>query len=196
MDIHWIFQSQDPALRKFRHGAWRLGGLVDRMKLHPTTEEARVVLAATRLQLAEQLAEIKDSPFLAAYKPDQVRRLLKGDWRIGWSWAEEAARAGFNEKYFRNVYSHFCDYAHCSYISSLQMEQVNTLAAHRMLGVAPLQTCVHVIARAIAFYQELFPGSQATVGAAAEKARKVACYWSFTGSYIDHLFEDSSQSEE
>ncbi|WP_375149443.1 hypothetical protein [Pseudomonas inefficax] len=115
------------------------------------------MLAATRLQLAEQLAEIKDSPFLAAYKPDQVRRLLKGDWRIGWSWAEEAARAGFNEKYFRNVYSHFCDYAHCSYISSLQMEQANTLAAHRMLGVAPLQTCVHVIARAIAFYQDESP---------------------------------------
>ena len=61
---------------------------------------------------------------------------------------------------------------------------------------SPLQTCVHVIARAIGFYQELFPGSRATIDAASEEVRKVANYWSFTGSDVDHLFEDSSQGEE
>lgn len=72
--FHWIFQSQDPALRKFRHGVWRLGGLRDRLKLHPSTDEARETISKTRLQVIEQVAEIEASPFLGDYKPEQTIR--------------------------------------------------------------------------------------------------------------------------
>ncbi|KJK07860.1 DUF5677 domain-containing protein [Pseudomonas tussilaginis] len=188
--FHWIFQSKDPALRRFRHGVWRLGGLMDRLKLHPSTDQARVTLQTTRLQAAEQIAEIEASSYLGDYKPEQAKRLLKGDWRVGWSWTDEAVRAGFHKKYFQNVYSHFCGYAHSSYISSMQMGEAQSMEDQRMLALVALQTAVHVMARAVAFYAELFPRGRSVLEAASEEARKVAYFWGFTGEDMDHLFEE------
>jgi len=188
--FHWIFQSKDPALRKFRHGVWRLGGLMDRLKLHPSTDKARETIEATRLQAAQQIAEIEASSYLGDYKPDQVKRLLKGDWRIGWSWADEAVRAGFHKKYFQNVYSHFCGYAHSSFISSMQMGEAQSMEDQRVLGLVALQTTVHVIARAVAFYAELFPRGQAVLDMASAEAQRVAYFWGFTSEDMDHLFEE------
>lgn len=188
--FHWIFQSQDPALRKFRHGVWRLGGLRDRLKLHPSTDEARETISKTRLQVIEQVAEIEASPYLSDYKPEQAKRLLKGEWRVGWSWTDEAVRAGFHKKYFQNVYSHFCGYAHSSYISSLQMGEAQSMDDQRMLALVALQTVVHVMARAVAFYAELFPRGRSVLDAASEEAQKVAYFWGFTGEDMDHLFDE------
>lgn len=188
--FHWIFQSQDPALRKFRHGVWRLGGLMDRLKLHPSTDQAREALRVARLQAADQIAEIEPSPFLGSYSPDQVKRLMKGDWRVGWSWTDEAVRAGFSRKYFQNVYSHFCGYAHTSYISSMQMGQAQSIEDQRMLGLVALQTCVHVLARAIAFYAELFPKGRTALDTSSEQARNVAYFWGFTSVDMDPLYEE------
>lgn len=190
--FHWIFQSQDPALRRFRHAVWRLGGLMDRLKLHPSTDQAREALKVTRLQAADQIAEIEPSPFLCTYSPDQVKRLMKGDWRVGWSWTDEAVRAGFSKKYFQNVYSHFCGYAHTSYISSMQMGQAQSIEDQRMLGLVALQTCVHVLARAIAFYAELFPKGRIALEASPEQARNVACFWGFTNVEMDPLYDEPS----
>ncbi len=188
--FHWIFQSKDPALRRFRHGVWRLGGLMDRLKLHPSTEQARDAIRRTRLQAAEQIAEIEASPYLGDYRPEQAKRLLKGNWRVGWSWTDEAVRAGFHKKYFQNVYSHFCGYAHSSYISSMQMGEAQSVEDQRMLALVALQTSVHVMARAVAFYAELFPRGRAVLEAAPEEAQKVACFWGVTGDDMDHLFDE------
>jgi len=193
--FHWIFQSKDPALRKFRHGVWRLGGLMDRLKLHPSTDKARETIEATRLQTAQQIAEIEASPYLGDYKPDQAKRLLKGDWRIGWSWTDEAVRAGFHKKYFQNVYSHFCGYAHSSFISSMQMGEAQSMDDQRMLGLVALQTTVHVMARAVSFYADLFPRGRATLGASSEESKKVAYFWGFTGADMDHLYEGTRECQ-
>lgn len=187
--FHWIFQGQDPALRKFRHGVWRLGGLTDRLKLHPVTDQGREIIKVTRLQVTQQIAEIEASPYLGEYKPEQIKRLLKGDWRIGWSWTDEAVRASFNRNYFQNVYSHLCGYAHSSYISSTQMGKAQSLELQGMLGSMALQTCVHVVAKAVSFYADLFPRGRAALEAAPEEARKVASAWRFTGSDMEHLYD-------
>ncbi|MBD8730986.1 DUF5677 domain-containing protein [Pseudomonas sp. CFBP 13710] len=188
--FHWIFQSQDPGLRKFRHGVWRLGGLRDRLRLHPSTEQAKETIDATRLQVAQQVAEIEASPYLGDYKPEQAKRLLKGDWRVGWSWTDEAVRAGFNKKYFQNVYSHFCGYAHSSYISSMQMGEAQSLEDQRMLALVALQTSVHVMARTVAFYAELFSRGRAILESAPAEAQKAVYFWGFTSEDMDHLFDE------
>lgn len=121
--FHWIFESPDPSMRKFRHCAWRLGGLIERLKLHPSTPEGRDALRKTRLQAAELKAELGSSEHLSAYSDKHSKRLLAGDWRIGWSWTSQAIRSGFHEKYIQNLYSHFSGYAHSSYISSMQMSR-------------------------------------------------------------------------
>ncbi|MFR0675499.1 DUF5677 domain-containing protein [Enterobacterales bacterium AW_CKDN230030176-1A_HGKHYDSX7] len=188
--FHWIFQSQDPGLRKFRHGVWRLGGLRDRLRLHPSTEQARETIDATRLQVAQQVAEIEALPYLGDYNTEQAKRLLKGEWRVGWSWTDEAVRAGFNKKYFQNAYSHFCGYAHSSYISSVQMGEAQSIGDQRMLALVALQTVVHVMARAVASYAELFPRGRSVLEAASEEAQKVAYFWGFTGEDMNHLFDE------
>lgn len=188
--FHWIFQCQDPALRQFRYGVWRLGGLMDRLKLHPSTDQASEALKVARLQAADQIAEIEPSPFLSGYSPDQVKRLMKGDWRAGWSWTDEAVRAGFSKKYFQNVYSHFCGYAHTSYISSMQMGQAQLIDDQRMLGLVALQTCIHVMARAVAFYAELFPSGRTALKMSPEQAQNVAYFWGFTNVDMDPLYEE------
>jgi len=187
--FHLIFQSKDPALRRFKHGVWRLGGLMGRLKLHPSTEQARATLQTTRLQAAEQIAEIEASPYLGDYKPEQAKRLLKGEWRVGWSWTDKAVRAGFNKKYFQNVYSHFCGYADSSYISSMQMGEAQSMEYQRMQTLVALQTSVHVMARTVAFYVELFPIGRAVLESAPAEAQKAAYFWGFTSENMDHLFD-------
>lgn len=192
--FHWIFQSQDAALRKFRHGVWRLGGLMDRLSLHPSTDQARAVIKRTRTQVAELLPELEFSPYLQAYTPKQAARLLKGDWRIDWSWTDEAVRAGFHKQYFENVYGHFCGYAHSTYISSMQIGQAQSEGEQRMLGNAALQACVHVMAHFIKHHAELFPPAKEVLMAASENSRRTLSLWSFTSSDMAHVYDQGTGS--
>lgn len=193
--IHWIFQSEDQALRKFRHSVWKLGGLMDRLELHPSTDKARAKIADTSAQAAELHAEIDGSPYLRQYTPKQVKRLLKGDWRVDWSWTDEAVRAGFNKKYFENVYGHFCGYAHSSYISSMQIGQAQEMSEQYTLGEASLQAGVHVMSRFIRLYSDLFPTAKAVLESAPEAVRNVARYWNFSAEDMEHLYDQEKGTD-
>ncbi|KWS24566.1 hypothetical protein AL062_12990 [Pseudomonas syringae pv. syringae] len=192
--FHWIFESPDPSMRKFRHGAWRLGGLIERLKLHPSTPEGRDVLRKTRLQAAELKAELESSEHLSTYSDKHSKRLLAGDWRIGWSWTSEAIRSGFHEKYIQNLYSHFSGYAHSSYISSMQMSQAQSLEDQHRLATAPLQACIHVLARTIMTYGELFPGGAAALESAHEEAQIVVRRWRIDAADLDRFYDSSYES--
>ncbi|WP_271007051.1 DUF5677 domain-containing protein [Pseudomonas aeruginosa] len=193
--LHWIFQNEDQSLRKFRHGVWKLAGLMDRLDLHPTSEEARVKIADTRMQAGQLLSEVEASPHLQQYTPKQAKKLLKGDWRVDWSWTDEAVRAGFSKKYFENVYGHFCGYAHSSYISSMQICQAQEISQQYALGKASLQAGVNVMARFIKFYSELFPTAKSAFDSAPEAVRSVARYWSFGADEMDHLYEQEKGAD-
>lgn len=193
--IHWIFQSEDLALRKFRHTAWKLGGLMDRLDLHPSTDKARAKIAETNTQASELLTQIDGSPYLKQYTPKQARKLLKGDWRVDWSWTEEAVRAGFNKKYFENVYGHFCGYAHSSYISSMQIGQAQELDQQYVLGEASLQAGVHVMSKLIQLYSELFPTAKEVFESAPMAVRNVARYWNFGAAEMDYLYEQEKGAD-
>lgn len=119
--------------------------------------DSKLSIPSRRLQIVEQVAEIESSPLLGTYTPEHAKRLLKGDWRIDWSWTDEAVRAGFSKKYFQNVYSHFCGYAHSSYISPTQLGEAQPIEDQRIHGLVALQTCTHMMARAVSFYAELSP---------------------------------------
>ncbi|MFI8581015.1 DUF5677 domain-containing protein [Ectopseudomonas khazarica] len=187
--LHWIFQNEDKQLRHFRHSVWRLAGLMDRLSIHPSTDEGRAKVAETEVQVAELLPLIERSPYLQRYTPKQANRLLKGDWRVDWSWTDEAVRAGFNKKYFENVYGHLCGYAHSSYISSMQIAQAQQLEQQYMLAEGSLQAAVHVIARFIHFYADLFPTARETLKSAPEGVQAISRYWNFGSKEMDHLFD-------
>ncbi|WKC46939.1 helix-turn-helix transcriptional regulator [Pseudomonas veronii] len=133
--MHWIFESPSIEHRRFRHQVWTLAWLYDRLGLHATTDEGRRKVSETQAQADELAAEVLASPLLSDYTDKQRRRVLKGDWRVDWSWSDQAVRAGFHQKYFESVYSHYCGYAYSSYISALQIRvSATSIDDQRMLG--------------------------------------------------------------
>lgn len=194
--MHWIFGSIDIEHRKFRHQVWTLAGLYDRLKLHPTTDEGRRKLAETKVQATSLLAVIEVSPFLVSdYTEKQRKKVLCGDWRIGWSWNDQAERAGFHRKYFESMYSHFCGYAHSSYISALQVRQsAESLDDQYMLAQAAIQAGVHVMAHFLHFYAAILeaPGQ---VFKSNEEARWVARVWHFGAEEMEYLYEQEKGAD-
>lgn len=159
--MHWIFGNENHEHQRFRHTVWMLGGLQDRTRVHPTTEGARRKIAESRLQVNELIATIEASPYRSEYTPKELKEIRKGRWRTGWNWADAAARAGFNRKYFENVYGHFCGYAHSSYISTLQIGQARDRATQQALGQTTLQAALVVMAHFVHLHSGLFEESKA-----------------------------------
>ncbi|HBO3957639.1 DUF5677 domain-containing protein [Pseudomonas aeruginosa] len=194
--FHWIFQSDDRELRRFRHSIWRLGGLLDRVGTHPSTEDSRRKVAQTILEADELRTEIEASPYLSrSYTSKQCRKVLDGDWRIGWSWTDGAVQAGFNRKFFENVYGHLCGYAHSSFISTLQIRQAKGIGEQYMLGEAAFQICLHVIARFIHLHKSLFPASEAAFIASPRGVQSTARIWNFQGADMDGLYENKKGAD-
>lgn len=192
--MHWIFGSEDIEFRKFRHRVWKLGGLMDRLKLHHTTDEARRKIEETRLQAEELITEIKASTYFDLYFPKQAKRILKGDWRVDWSWTDEAVRAGFHKKYFETIYGHFCGYAHSSYISSMQISQARDINDQYMLAQASMQAGVHIMAHFIYFYSKTLIAPNVIFNA-ADEAKRVATIWHFKAEDMDYLYVSLESSE-
>ncbi|WP_162888962.1 hypothetical protein [Pseudomonas syringae] len=61
-----------------------------------------------------------------------------------------------------------------------------------MLGLVALQTSIHVMARAVAFYAELFPSGRTALKMSPEQAQNVAYFWGFTNVDMDPLYEEPS----
>lgn len=192
--MHWIFGSADVELRRFRHKVWTLAGLLDRLGLHPTTDEARVKVADTKLQVSGLLAEIEASPYLKSeYTAKQQKKILEGDWRVGWSWTDQAVLAGFHRKYFSSIYSHYCGYAHSSYISALQVrDSSDSIDDQYMLAQTALQTGVHVLAHFLFFYASILDAPR-RVFEASESAYRIAGIWHFSAEEMDYLYDEQQK---
>lgn len=194
--MHWIFGSSDINHRRFRHQVWTLAGLYDRLGLHATTDEGRRKITETQTQADELSAKLSTSPFLVAdYTDKQRKRVLKGDWRVDWSWTDQAVRAGFHHKYFESMYSHYCGYAHSSYISALQVrDSATSIDDQRMLARAALQAGVHVLAHFLFFYASTL-NAPSRVFETNEAARKVAGFWHFEAEEMDYLYEQKEGAD-
>lgn len=194
--MHWIFGSPSIEHRRFRHRVWTLAGLYDRLGLHATTDEGRRKVSETQAQADELAAEVLASPFLLSdYTDKQRRRVLKGDWRVDWSWTDQAVRAGFHQKYFESMYSHYCGYAHSSYISALQIrDSATSIADQRMLARAALQAGVHVLAHFLFFYASILDAPN-RVFESSEEANRVAGFWHFSAEEMDYLYEQKKVAD-
>lgn len=188
--MHWIFGSSDVERRRFRHQIWTLAGLYDRIGLHVTTDEGRRKVSESQIQADALAAKVQASPFfLSDYTDKQRKRVLKGDWRVDWSWSDQAVQAGFHHKYFESIYSHYCGYAHSSYISALQIrDSGHSIKDQRMLARSGLQTGVHILAHFLFFYASILDAPK-RVFEAGEQARQVASFWHFGAEEMDFLYE-------
>ena len=189
LTLHWLFNG-DMELSKFRHCVWQYAGLQDRVEHTATTTEGRMKQASAREQQAELLSFIQSSIPFKKYSTKEQAQLLKGNWRVSWSWGEEAVRAGFHRKYFDNVYGYLCGYSHSSYISAMQIGQAQNLPTQRRMSEAGLQISVHVMAHFIHLYVATFPPAADLFRKSESKS--IANVWHFKANDMNHLFSEKT----
>lgn len=189
LTLHWIF-SGDLELSRFRHRIWQYAGLAERISHTATTAEGRAKQASAREQQAELLPLIQASESLKAYTPKQVDQLLKGNWRVGWSWTDEAVRAGFHRKYFENVYTYLCGYSHSSYISAMQAGQAQDLPTQAWMSDSGLRISVHIIARFIRLYASTFSPASDLLN--ASESKHIVAFWHFKADDMNPIFDQGA----
>ncbi len=176
--FYYIYSSPDPLLREFRHKTWHVGGLLDRQKLHLSMDEHRKILALEAKEIEKLQREIKSSSHFSSYIAKQQEKLLEGDWRVGNGWTNLGVVAGFNKKYFQNIYGYLCGYSHSSYASALQVRDARAVEDQEMLAQAILGIGMVIMAHFAFTYSTLFPSSAPAL-AAHKAAHRIAEKWRF-----------------
>jgi hypothetical protein len=154
--FHFLYSASDRSLCKFRHMTWKLGGLLDRQKFHISNAEGKTVQAQELNYIKSLRSEITASPFFLNYQGNHGKKLIEGEWRIGLSWKQLGAQAGFHHKYFDNIYSYLCGYSHSSYASAIQVKEASSIQDQRMLITSMQGICCVIMAHFIFNYVSFF----------------------------------------
>jgi hypothetical protein len=176
--LFYLYGSTDRAISEFRHKTWRLGGLLDRQKFSPLTAEHLQKLAREKQLIDRLRSEIEAAPQFQEYSPKQRPKLLEGVWRIGKGWSDLGVQAGFQEKFFKDVYGYLCGYSHSSYLSALQVGQAQSIEDQQKLTQVFLNIGVVIMAHFSFSYSSLF-SSAASVLASTPEAKRIAEKWRF-----------------
>ena len=174
----YLYGSIDQSLSKFRHKTWQLGGLFDRQQFHVSTKEGLEVIAREIEQIEVLRLEIERHSQITGYTDKQRKKLLNGEWRIGKSWADLSAQAGFHEKYFDNIYGYLCGYSHSSYLSALQVGQAKSIEDQQKLTQSILGIGVVLMAHFSFTYASLFSNAEKVLSENPD-GRRVAETWRF-----------------
>lgn len=181
-----VFGSRDMETCRFLHMTWKFGGLMDRQKRQPISDDGRLTLASERPLVDGLLKSIKEHEIFKAFPNGKQKAIVKGDWSAGRKWHELAVDVGFNERYFKNIYSYLCDYSHTSYAAALQVGQADTLEAQAGMSSSMLGILVYSMARFIAIYADLFDSAKEILNQSA--ARNVASKWNFSSENFDEIY--------
>lgn len=181
-----VYGNPDMDVSRFKHMAWRLGGLMDRQKRLAFTGAGLATQAAERPLVDELLAAVKDHQIYKAYPKGKQKALVKVDWSAGLQWHELAVDVGFNERYFRTIYSYLCDYSHSSYAAAMQTGEAKTRGTQAEMSSSMLGIMNFCMARFIAIYAELFESAKEIVNGSA--ARAVASKWNFRPEQFAEIY--------
>lgn len=163
--FHFIFNSEDQSLSRFRHKLWRIAGLADRQKYHTNSEHQRKTLAKEKHTLEKLRTEVEKSHHFPTFTSKQQRQLLKGKWRTGVSWIDLGCYADFHVKYFTNVYNYLCGYSHSSSASVLQIGQARSVDEQQMLTHAILGVGVVIMSHFTFSYPSVYPEAKYVLSA-------------------------------
>lgn len=178
--------SRDEA--RFRHLCWRIGGLVDRQRLHTTLDKHKDVQEEELATLTNLKKQVEAAVQFGALPAKKRKLVLGGNWRAGRSWRDLAIMAGFHETYFQNTYGYLCGYAHSSYASAIQVRTADAISDQRRLAESMAQIGLVIMAHFSHFYPTVFPTSQPLVDSLAEK-QKLAEKWYFTRDNQAAIYE-------
>jgi hypothetical protein len=185
----YLFSEPNLAEKKFRHTAWKIGGLYDRYKLTAITDINKQK-KATELTLMNKLIDsLQPMPAFQSLKKDQQDKIKKGQWRQ-FQWGHQAVKSGFHPIYFGNIYNILCGYSHSSWNSVMQVNHANTLAVQKDLAETNLGFTIHVLAKFITSYSKHVQGAVAIMNQNPELNDTVK-YWNFVAKDFGTLYDPS-----
>jgi hypothetical protein len=103
------------------------------------------------------------------------KKVLKGDWKYG-GWDSLAVSAGLDEKYFRQIYSWLCAYAHSSRWSVVQIQQMSGLDKQREMGSAFISILMITLGKYGFDYIEIMPRLKEKVDISSKEYQKILEY--------------------
>ena len=154
----YVYGDVNPEVCKFRHAAWKLGGLADRQAFAPISEETRNKQASEALAMAELRKQLEASPAIAAFSEEQRRVILKGRWNALVQMWQLGIGAGIDETFFRTLYKSFSTHAHSAWSGVLQVrDSSRSLDEQRQLAGSSISMALLFAALFMEKYCEVFP---------------------------------------
>jgi hypothetical protein len=186
--FYFIFRVDELEVSRFRHMTWKLGGLLERQRLHPITDFARRVHETELIQIAQLRSEIASHPVINMYTARERKAIHNGEWRTGKAWRDLAVNAGFHPVYFGNIYNYLCGYSHSSYASALQVIQGKTIEEQRELSGTMFGIACMVAAHFAFTYASLFDLAQQALNS-IPSAKAVVEKWRFNAKNMDRIYK-------
>lgn len=192
LTFNYIFVSTcSDEERRLRYLTWCLGGLLDRRRATPVTDETRQRLDDEREQIRELLEEMAANKAFVALPPKRQKDARKGRWRFDKGWADLAVMAGKNRDYFASLYAYLSSYAHTGYLSALQIGQAQDKQDQFQLGEPYISIGLTIMSHFLTDYASLFPPVAKAIKSSPEDKRLLEL-WHHVGTRIGQVYESAS----
>ena len=188
--LTFFYVFVDPATenqQKFRFKAWMLAGLIDRQKIYSINKEGNDVQKSEAKMIKTLKDDLVNLEHFIALDEKEKGMILKGNWKMRNSWGSLASIAGFNDTYFKNIYSYMCGYAHSSYISILQISQARSIEDQKGLSNIMLSVGVVIMSHFLFTYASLFNNAKVALDNNPE-IKKLAETWRLGKDDMRHIY--------
>src|SRR5665648_32002 len=180
--------------RQLRHLVWNLGGLFDRQRSAPETDEACAVLTGERQQIQDLLKEIGRNDAFLALPPKRQKEARRGQWRFDKGWADLADMAGKNKKYFASLYAYLSSHTHSGYLSAMQIGQADDKQTQSALCEPYIGIGLTLLSHFLTDYGTLFPPVAEAIERNPDDKRLVDL-WQAVGDNMGELYPDVDGSD-
>ena len=174
--------------RHLRFKVWSLGGLLDRQRFTPTSEEGRERLKQEALQIGCLCNQIQTNPEYAKLPASRQKDARKGRWKFENSWVDLAVIAGSSQRYFVGLYAYLSSYAHSGHLSALQIGQAQDKKVQYQLGEIYVGVGLTIMSHFLVGYSSHFLPVQKLIAANPADAALLE-KWRFIGSELNSLYD-------
>jgi hypothetical protein len=161
LQFHYIYGDSEEELNRFRHACWVCGGLSDRQNYSQNSEASKEVVAAEVMELESVQKLIREHSEFLKYTAKEQKQLLEGNWKVRkdeTSWKACAISAGFDGKYFDDIYSYLSGTAHSSYATAMQVKTaINSVDDQMHLGGTAMRMAMVALVMMADDFKEYIP---------------------------------------
>lgn len=158
LTFNYIFVTPKENMDKeFRYACWDLAGIIEREEFPTLDEESEKVKKNEQLLKAQIIKNLTNNIYYQNLTKVEKGNLHKGNWRLGKSWKDLAIIAGFQENYFKYLYTYLCSYSHSGRLSILQIEQTKEFDKEKEFAKIFHTINLMIVARLLTDYVDLIP---------------------------------------